>query len=134
MSDPLSANSVADARTGPSFSLKNRLARLLWNVVCALFFRPSPRPFHAWRSLLLGLFGAKMGTGCHVYPKAVIWAPWNLEIGDQTGVADGSILYSQAPIKLGRRVVISQGSHLCTGSHDYTLPGFQRRSTPRRRR
>ncbi len=113
-----------DAFTSPSFSLSNRLARVIWNLVCALLFRPSPRPLHAWRSLLLTLFGARLGTGCHIYPRAVIWAPWNLVCGSQVGVADGAILYNQATITLGDRSVISQGTHLCTGSHDYEDPGF----------
>lgn len=113
-----------DAFTGPSFSLKNRLARLVWNFASVLLVRWTPRPLHAWRSMVLRAFGARIGKGCHIYPKAVIWAPWNLEIGDETGVADGAILYSQALIRLGRRVVISQGAHLCTGTHDYEDPGF----------
>lgn len=115
---------AVDAFTGPSFSLSNRLGRVAWNFVCALFFRTSPRPLHAWRAFLLRLFGAKIARGVHIYPRAIIWAPWNLEVGEESGVADSAILYNQAPIKLGRRVVISQGTHLCTGTHDYENPGF----------
>jgi putative colanic acid biosynthesis acetyltransferase WcaF len=113
-----------DAFTGPCFSLSNRLARLAWAIVYALLFRPSPRPLHAWRSLLLRAFGARLGQDCHIYPGACIWAPWNLICGDEAGVADGTILYNQAPITLGRRCVISQGAHLCTGTHDYRSPRF----------
>jgi putative colanic acid biosynthesis acetyltransferase WcaF len=29
-----------------------------------------------------------------------------------------------APVVLGERVVVSQGAHLCTGSHNYTLASF----------
>ncbi len=112
-----------DTFTGPSFSLKNRLGRLVWGIVAALFFRLSPRPFHAWRSFLLRCFGAKVGRGVHVYPGVKIWAPWNLDLGDECGVADGAILYSLARISLGYRTVISQGTHLCAGTHDYTRPG-----------
>lgn len=89
-----------------------------------LLFRPSPRPLHAWRSFLLRLFGAKIGSGVHVYPRVTIWAPWNLVIGDETGIADGAILYSQGIITIGKRAVISQGVHLCAGTHDYTKAGF----------
>ena len=60
----------------------------------------------------------------HVYPKAKIWAPWNLELGDGCGVSKGAILYSQGKIKIGVRSVISQGVNLCTGTHDYTRKGF----------
>jgi putative colanic acid biosynthesis acetyltransferase WcaF len=113
-----------NAYSGPSFSLRNRLGRVLWAIVYRLLFRPSPRPFHSWRSFLLRVFGARLGEACHIYPGAVIWAPWNLVCGDQVGVADGVILYNQAPIVLGHRSVISQGTHLCTGSHDYEDAGF----------
>jgi putative colanic acid biosynthesis acetyltransferase WcaF len=65
-----------------------------------------------------------MAKGCHIYPKVRIWAPWNLVCDEEAGVGDGAILYNQAPITLGKRVVVSQGAHLCTGSHDYESPGF----------
>lgn len=113
------------AYTGPSFSLKNRIARAVWGIACAVLFRPSPRPFHAWRNFVLRIFGAKIGRGCHIYPKVRIWAPWNLVCAEEVGIGDGATLYSQAPITLGRRVVISQGAHLCTGSHDYESEGFE---------
>ena len=115
----------ANAYTGPSFSFTNRLARACWNVASATLFRWSPRPWHTWRAFLLRCFGARLGRGCHIYPRAAIWAPWNLECGEEVGVADDVILYTQAKITLGRRAVISQGSHLCTGTHDYESPGFE---------
>lgn len=113
-----------DTHTGPSFSLKNRLGRLIWNVVYAIFFQFSPKPFHAWRAVLLRLFGAKIGKGVHVYPKVKIWAPWNLTIEDGAGIASGANLYTQAHIFIGELAVVSQGAHLCAGTHDYTHPGF----------
>ena len=113
-----------DTHTGPSFSLRNRLARVVWGVVVFVFFRYTPNPLHAWRALLLRLFGAKVGRGVHVYPRVSIWAPWNLELGDECGVANGAILYSMGKIMIGRRAVVSQGAHLCAGTHDYAEPGF----------
>ena len=113
-----------NTHTGASFSLSNRAARVVWNLVQGTLFRWSPRPLHGLRSWLLRLFGAKVGLGAHVYPGARIWAPWNVEIGDETGVADGATLYSQGKITLGRRVVVSQGVHLCAGTHDYEKRGF----------
>lgn len=113
-----------DTHTGPSFSLSNRMARLLWGLAELLLFRYSPKPMHFWRALVLRCFGAKVGRGVHVYPGAKIWAPWNLELADESGVANGVRLYNQGKITIGKRVVISQGSHICTGTHDYTKPGF----------
>lgn len=113
-----------DTVTGPSFSLKNRIARLIWGWVYVLFFRYSPKPFHSWRAMILRCFGAKVGEGVHVYPMVKIWAPWNLELGDYTGIANGVNLYSQGKIVIGERAVISQGVHLCAGTHDYTQTEF----------
>jgi putative colanic acid biosynthesis acetyltransferase WcaF len=117
-------NFPEDTYTGPSFPLSNRLRRVIWNFVWLFLFRTSPRPLHGWRRFLLRLFGANVGRGAHIYPAAVIWAPWNLQIGEQCGVANGAILYSQAKITLGVRSVISQGVHLCTGTHDFSVRGM----------
>ncbi len=113
-----------DSYVGTTFSLQNRIGRVLWAVVAGLFFRFSPKPFHGWRSFLLRCFGAKIGKSVHVYPGAKIWAPWNLELADGAAVANGAILYTQGKITIGKRAVISQGAHLCAGTHDYNLPGF----------
>jgi putative colanic acid biosynthesis acetyltransferase WcaF len=114
-----------NTRTGASFSLTNRILRLVWGIVYQLFFRFSPKPFHVWRSFVLKLFGAKIGKGVHVYGGVKIWAPWNIEIGDFSGIADGVKLYSQDKISIGKNTVISQGSHICTGTHDYNDNGFK---------
>ena len=113
-----------DTHTGASFSMKNRLARVMWSVVYLILFKYSPRPLHSWRSFLLKVFGAKVGSGVHVYPGVKIWAPWNLILHDECGIASGVELYSQGLITVGKRAVISQGSYICTGTHDYTDKGF----------
>lgn len=123
-------DSRRSAHTDPSFSLGNRFARTVWGMVCALFFRPTPRPCHAWRRFVLRIFGAKLGGNCHIYPKAIIWAPWNLVCGCEVGIANDAIIYNQALVTLGNRCVISQGSHLCTGTHDYESPGFELYAKP----
>ncbi len=112
----------SDPRTGPSFSLGNRIARAIWNTVWLLMFRPTPRPLHAWRRLLLQLFGARIGSGCRIHPGVRIWAPWNLECGRLSAIGSHATLYNQDKITIGNHCVISQGAHLCTGSHDYQSP------------
>lgn len=119
-----SKNINIDTHTDPSFSLSNRIARVGWDFAYIILFKFTPRPFHFWRSFLLRLFGAEIGKGVHVYPKVKIWAPWNLSIGDFSGIANDVILYSQDKIEIGSYAVISQGSHLCTGTHDYQKKGF----------
>lgn len=114
----------ADAYTQPSFPFSNRARRQLWNLCWLLLYRPSPRPFHAWRSVLLRLFGAKLGPHCHFYPSAKIWAPWNLICADQVTAGDGVEIYNPAPIVCGSHVIFSQGSYVCGATHDYDDPTF----------
>jgi putative colanic acid biosynthesis acetyltransferase WcaF len=122
--DSIAVPSNADAYTQPSFSFGNRARRQLWNVCWLLLYRPSPRPFHAWRSLLLRLFGAKLGPHCHFYPSAKIWAPWNLICADQVTAGDAVEIYNPAPITCGSHVIFSQGSYVCGATHDYDDPAF----------
>lgn len=119
-----------DTYTGPSFSVKNRLLRVLWNLVNTIFFKYSPRPFHSWRAFILRCFGAKVGKDTHIYPKVHIWAPWNLIVGNNVGIANDVTLYTQDKIVIGDRTTISQNSYLCTGTHDYTTPSFKLMTAP----
>ena len=114
----------------PSFSINNRVMRVIWGIFYLLFFRISPRPLHAWRAFILRSFGAQLGNHVHIYPSVKNWAPWNLVIGDYVGIGSGANLYSMATITIGDYTVISQGSHLCTGSHDYNSFNFQLITAP----
>jgi putative colanic acid biosynthesis acetyltransferase WcaF len=119
-----------DPFTQPSFSLANRFARGVWGIVWLLLFRPSPRPLHAWRRLLLRLFGARLGRHVNVYPGAKVWAPWALRVGNRVGIADGVTLYNMALLTIGDNCVISQGAHLCGGTHDVDSANFQLLAKP----
>lgn len=103
---------------------RNLVARALWGLVWMTLFRPSPRPFHAWRRFLLRCFGGRIGRGAHPYPSARIWAPWNLEMGDHSCLADGVDCYCVAPIRLGANALVSQRTFLCAATHDYNSPYF----------
>lgn len=107
-----------------SFSVRSRLARLLWQFAYVLLYRTSPRPFHAWRSMLLRLFGATMASGCHFYPSGKIWAPWNLICEDCCTLADGADIYNPSPVYLESHCVISQQAYICGATHDYNDPEF----------
>jgi len=106
------------------FSMTNRIARLLWWVVGALLFRPSPRNFGAWRRFLLRCFGADLGRNVQVYSGAKIWAPWNLQMSDFSCMDDDVDCYNADRVCLGKNVIISRGVSLCTATHDYQVPEF----------
>lgn len=80
--------------------------------------------------MLLKLFGAKLGPDCHVYPKAVIWAPWNLLCEDVVAIADEAIVYNPSPITLKSHSTVSQQAFLCGATHDYDDPAFPMISEP----
>ncbi|MGE5452624.1 MAG: putative colanic acid biosynthesis acetyltransferase [Acidobacteriota bacterium] len=99
--------------------------RALWGGVWLVLFRTSPRPLHAWRGALLRLFGARIGKHFHIHASCRIWAPWQLCVGDHVGVGAGVHFYNMAPITVESEAVISQGAHLCAGTHDYNTRAFQ---------
>ncbi|MCC6968936.1 MAG: hypothetical protein IT434_01830 [Phycisphaerales bacterium] len=99
----------------------HRLARVMWGVVYATLFRLSPKPMHGWRSFLLRMFGAKVSPRARVYPRAKVWAPWNLTMGDFATLADDVDCYCVAPITIGAHTVVSQYSYLCGATHDFEL-------------
>jgi putative colanic acid biosynthesis acetyltransferase WcaF len=110
---------------GPSFSLGNRLLRLIWGLAWLLLCRFTPPPLHRWRRSVLRLFGARIGKGARIHASVRIWLPGNLEIGEFALIGPGTILYNQGRITIGARSVISQRAHLCASSHDISDPHFQ---------
>ena len=115
---------VAANRRARKWTRKELLGRVLWSLAHPLFAL-CPRPFWAGRRGLLRLFGARIGRNVHIYPSVRITIPWNLTIEAEAAVGDRAILYALGPITIGTRATISQGAHLCAGSHDYrdsTMP------------
>lgn len=102
------------------FRIRSR--RLVWSLVWLFLYRPSPRPFHAWRRLLLRLFGARIARNAVPYAGARVWAPWNLTMEEYSCLSDGVDCYCVAPITLGRHSTVSQYGYLCSASHDYRDP------------
>jgi putative colanic acid biosynthesis acetyltransferase WcaF len=111
--------------SGVSFSRRNRLFRLAWTAAWLVLASWTPRGLHSWRRLLLRTFGAKIAPTAGVYGSARIWNPANLELGERAFIGPRVIVYSMAKIVVGPDVTVSQGAHLCAGSHDIEDPHFQ---------
>jgi putative colanic acid biosynthesis acetyltransferase WcaF len=105
-------------RTKPKWTPHEQFLRGLWSLIFPLF-RCSPRVFWSWRVGILRLFGASVGSDVHIYPTVVIALPWNLAIGDEVSIGDRAILYNLGMISIGAGATVSQGAHLCAGTHDY---------------
>jgi len=102
-----------------SFSLKNKVARLLWNFIRFFLFRPfGSRLFKKWRVFILKCFGAKIQWSSHIYASVKIWAPWNLEMGVYATLGPNVDCYNQGKISIGSNTTISQKVYICASSHD----------------
>lgn len=113
-----------------AFKFRNKLARALWWLCYVTLFRISPKPLFRWRRFLLCLFGAKLGRGVAVYPRARIWAPWLLQCDDMVAIANDVEIYNPSLVSLGSHAIISQGAYLCGATHDYDDPDFPLISKP----
>ena len=102
----------------------NRLLRVVWGFAWLFLYRPSPRPLHAWRRMLLRAFGARIGTGAHPYASARIWAPWNLIMEDHSCIGHDVDCYCVATVTIGAHATVSQYSYLCAASHDFRDPSM----------
>lgn len=120
----IAAEVAKDPYARPAFSAGNRIRRAVWGLCWAIFYRLSPRPFFAWRALLLRMFGATLGPTCKFYPSSRVWAPWNLTCADLVAVGDGAEIYNPAPVRLGSHAILSQNAYLCGATHDFDDPAF----------
>jgi len=126
----LDARESGLANGGPSFSLGNRLLRAVWIPVWRLGAGWTPRQLHPWRRFLLRAFGARMAPGSDVRASAKVWYPANLEMHEGAIIGPGVNVYSMGKITVGRKALVSQGVHLCAGTHDFDTPLFQLEAKP----
>ncbi len=112
---------IAANRGAVKWTKAELLGRALWGLASPLF-RCSPRMLWGWRCGLLRVFGAKVGRAVHVHATTRIAIPWNLAIGDYSSIGDRAVVYNLGPLEIGSGVTVSQGAHLCGGTHDYRRP------------
>lgn len=112
---------VASNRAMRKWTRKEQIGRVIWALSWP-FFRYSPRPLWGWRRWMLKQFGAQIGSHVHVHPNVNITIPWNLNLEEGVAIGDRAILYALGPITIGSRTTISQGAHLCAGTHNWRDP------------
>ena len=130
MTTPLDAARSRAIEGGASFSLGNRITRVVWGIAWLVLARFTPPPLHGWRRLVLLAFGARIGRGARVHASVAIWLPHNLEVGEQVLIGPGARIYNQGTITIGAWSVISQRAHLCASTHRVDDPGFQLECRP----
>ncbi|MEO9590423.1 hypothetical protein, partial [Rhodopirellula bahusiensis] len=122
---PLDYRETRPTEGGASYSLRQRFQRLTWNVTWTLLASWTPAPLHRWRVFLLRLFGANVHPSAHVYRSAKIWLPQNLTMGPHACLGPKVNCYNMAMITLDDHAIVSQGTHLCAGTHDVDDEHFQ---------
>jgi putative colanic acid biosynthesis acetyltransferase WcaF len=122
---PLDATKTLPIEGGASFSLGNRLFRVLWMTGWLVLARFTPPPLHAWRRMVLRWFGADIAPGARIHASVRIWHPANLRVGTHALIGPGALLYNQGHITIGARSIISQRAHICASTHDVRDPCFQ---------
>ena len=100
---------------------KHQVVRMLWNILWPLTTWFLPRSLGmGWKRSLLRMFGANVHPTAQVYSSARIYYPANLTMEAYSCLADGVECYNVAPVTVGAHSTISQGTLLCTASHDIT--------------
>jgi putative colanic acid biosynthesis acetyltransferase WcaF len=112
---------IAANRRAAKWTRQEIIYRFLWEVAETIL-RLIPRHLWALRRGVLRLFGAKIGREVRIHRTASIAIPWNLSIGDETAVGDRVQIYNLGQVSIGEQATISQGAHLCAGTHDHRQP------------
>ncbi len=102
------------------YSTREKAARMLWGLVQATLFRLSFHSWYGWRRAVLVAFGARLDPVVRIRRTVRIECPWNLAVGHDSAIGDRVVLYCLGPVSIGSRVTVSQGAHLCAGTHDFT--------------
>lgn len=103
----------------------HKMKRLLWGICWLLLAQWLPRSLGCgWKRFLLRCFGAKLSDTAVVYSGTRVYAPWKLEMGKHSCLADGVDCYNVDTVRIGDNTTVSQKSYLCTASHDITKPNL----------
>lgn len=106
-----------------ALSWRHQTIRLVWGLVWGVFVRPLPRSIGSgWKRFLLRLFGARIDPTAVVYSSARVYYPANLTMDAYSCLASDVDCYNVAAVHIGANTTVSQGTYLCTASHDITNP------------
>ncbi len=108
-----------------TFPISNRIFRIVWITSWFVLARPTPAFLHSWRRILLRLFGADIHATAKIYSSVEIWDPRNLVMGPHSCLGPKVVCYNMASITLEQYAVVSQGAHLCCGSHNIDSDEFE---------
>jgi putative colanic acid biosynthesis acetyltransferase WcaF len=101
------------------YPLKLKIVRFFWIISWGLISFIFPRAyFNFIKIIILKLFKAKITFNSVVHSSARIFMPWNLQLEEYSCIGPNVIILNVNKVIISRNVVISQGSYLCTASHN----------------
>jgi putative colanic acid biosynthesis acetyltransferase WcaF len=121
---PPASGAISPRLGGATFSVRNRLSRLVWHFCWLTFAAWTPHRLQPLRRFILELFGARIHPTAMIRGSVRIWHPANLSVGAYASLGPGVICYDVAPITVMDHAIISQRAHLCTGTHAIDHPDF----------
>jgi putative colanic acid biosynthesis acetyltransferase WcaF len=104
------------------WSLRQKIAILLWQICWTAFCAWTPKPLNRWRLFWLRCFGARIFGQPFVHQRARIELPWNLILHHRACLGDRAHAYSLGEIELHEASTVAQEVYLCTGTHDFKSP------------
>lgn len=72
--------------------------------------------------MLLRIFGAKIHPKANIYSSVKVYYPANLTMEENSCLASDVDCYNVDKVTIGANTTVSQGTFLCTASHDVTNP------------
>src|SRR5882757_3634682 len=113
---------VTQQYTRSGWPLRVKLRRVLWGPFKLLFLRGTGRWLSPVRVAALRLFGAQIETPTLVMDGVLVWHPWSLTLKRYSCLGRGVEVYNYAQITIGEQATVSQGTYLCSASHDFEDP------------
>jgi len=110
-----------DLSRGAPYRGSEYVKKALWRLVQATLFRIA-RPRQ--RATLLRLFGADMHPTAHLRGSVRVHHPWLLRMGAYSNLGEDVQVYNLGPVVIGDHTSVSQGVHLCAGTHEWRTPSM----------
>lgn len=100
----------------PGFLLKSRI--IFWHLGFSYVFESVFSPVFL-KTLILRMFGGKIGRDSVLKSGIKLHFPWNLEVGDNCWIGEEVWFINHKKILIGSNVCISQRSIICSSGHNY---------------
>lgn len=129
MPAPFKTYRQASAFSSP-WTRGEQVRMLVWEWAWMLLCAWTPKPFNAWRLLVLRCFGARLSGTPFVHQRARIQIPWHLTMHDRACLGDRTNAYSLGPIEILARATVAQEVYLCAGTHDFAQASIPLQTAP----